>query len=86
MYDPIMIYGFSVTHLVVPTIVIGVLMPRWFNWIIPSDKIARGEKPVAPMETIDTFNEIVGLGSEESGSRGSGGMVKRNGVVGGKTG
>ncbi|KAE8866973.1 hypothetical protein PTNB73_05067 [Pyrenophora teres f. teres] len=68
MYDPIMIYGFSITHLVVPTIVLGILMPPWFNWIIPFEKIALGEKPVAPMETIDNSNEIIRLGSEESGS------------------
>ena len=86
MFDPIMIYGFSITHLVVPTVVLGILMPSWFNWIIPSDKIARGDKPVAPMETIDISNDIIRLGSEESGSRTGGMMMERDGVVEGKTG
>ncbi|KAG9381094.1 solute carrier family 6 protein [Pyrenophora tritici-repentis] len=86
MYDPIMIYGFSITHLVVPTIVLGILMPPWFNWIIPSEKIALGEKPVAPMETIDNSNEIFRLGSEESGSTPGGMMMGREGVVREKTG
>lgn len=67
MYDPIMIYGFSIVHLVLPTIVLGLLMPSWFNWIIPSAKIPLGEKPVAPMETIDNSNEIITISSEESG-------------------
>jgi solute carrier family 6 GABA transporter-like protein 1 len=67
MYDPIMIYGFSIVHLVVPTIVLGFLMPSWFNWIIPSVKIPLGDKLVAPMETIDHSNEIMRVGSEESG-------------------
>jgi solute carrier family 6 GABA transporter-like protein 1 len=67
MYDPIMIYGFSIVHLVLPTIVLGLLMPSWFNWIIPSVKIPLGDKPVAPMETIDNSNEIMRVGSEESG-------------------
>ncbi|KAL7777926.1 hypothetical protein CFE70_004599 [Pyrenophora teres f. teres 0-1] len=84
MYDPIMIYGFSITHLVVPTIVLGILMPPWFNWIIPFEKIALGEKPVAPMETIDNSNEIIRLGSEESGSISGGAMMERENVVGEK--
>ena len=67
MYDPIMIYGFSIVHLVLPTIVLGLLMPSWFNWIIPSAKIPLGEKPVAPMETMDNSNEIITISSEESG-------------------
>jgi len=66
MYDPIMIYGFSIVHLVVPTVVLGLLMPSWFNWIIPAEKIPLGDKPVAPMETIDNTNAIMHIGSEES--------------------
>ncbi|KAJ4380188.1 hypothetical protein N0V86_004497 [Didymella sp. IMI 355093] len=48
MYDPTMIYGFSINHAVVPMVVIGFLLPSWFNWIIPSEKVALGDKPVAP--------------------------------------
>ena len=66
MYDPIMIYGFSIVHLVVPTVVLGLLMPSWFNWIIPAEKIPLGDKPVAPIETIDNTNAIMHIGSEES--------------------
>jgi len=68
MFDPIMIYGFSIVHLVLPTIVLGLLMPSWFNWIIPSEKVLLGDKPVAPLETIDNTNAIMRIGSEETGS------------------
>ena len=61
-----MIYGFSIVHLVIPTVVLSMLLPSWFNWIIPSEKIPLGDKPVAPMETIDNTNEIMMIGSEES--------------------
>jgi len=62
-----MIYGFSIVHLVVPTVVFGMLLPSWFNWIIPAVKIPAGDKPVAPMETIDSSQEITRAVSEEGG-------------------
>ncbi|KAF1831275.1 solute carrier family 6 protein [Decorospora gaudefroyi] len=65
MFDPIFIYGFSIVHLVYPTIILAALIPSWFNWIIPSEKIALGSKPVVPMETIDNTNEITRAASEE---------------------
>jgi solute carrier family 6 GABA transporter-like protein 1 len=65
MYDPIMIYGFSINHAVVPMVVIGFLLPSWFNWIIPSEKAALGDKPIAPMETLDSSQEIVRAVTEE---------------------
>lgn len=65
MYDPIMIYGFSVVHLVVPMVVFGFVFPSWFNWIVPFEKIPFGDKPVAPMETIDSSQDITRAVSEE---------------------
>lgn len=67
MFDPIMIYGFSIVHIVVPTVIAGLVVPRWFNWIIPVEKIPVGDKPVAPMETIDDTLTIQRATSEEGG-------------------
>lgn len=67
-FDPIMIYGFSIVHLVVPLVVGGLLLPSWFNWVIPAAIIPKGDKPVAPMETIDNTQEITRAVSEESGA------------------
>jgi solute carrier family 6 GABA transporter-like protein 1 len=63
-----MIYGFSIVHIVVPVVVLGLLLPSWFNWIIPAVIIPKGDKPVAPMETIDNTQEITRAVSEESGA------------------
>ena len=62
-----MIYGFSIVHIVVPTVVLGLLLPSWFNWIIPAEKIPAGDKLVAPMETMDNSQEITRAVSEEGG-------------------
>lgn len=64
-----MIYGFSIVHLVVPTVTIGLILPSWFNWTIPKARIPEGDKRVAPMETFDRLNGITrDAASEESGS------------------
>ena len=65
MYDPIMIYGFSINHLVVPIVVLGLVIPSWFNCIIPSEKVPFGDKPVAPIGTLDSSQEITHAASEE---------------------
>jgi solute carrier family 6 GABA transporter-like protein 1 len=67
MIDPIMIYGFSMMHLVVPFIILGFLVPSWFNFIIPREKEPLGTKRVAPMETFDMSHEITRAVSEENG-------------------
>jgi solute carrier family 6 GABA transporter-like protein 1 len=67
MYDPIMVYGFSLMHIVIPVIILGFIMPSWFNFIIPKEKEHLGSKPVAPMETIDVSHEITRAVSEENG-------------------
>jgi solute carrier family 6 GABA transporter-like protein 1 len=65
MYDPIMIYGFSINHVVVQMIVFGFVIPSWFNWIIPSEKVSLGDKPVAPMETLDSSQDVTHAVTEE---------------------
>jgi len=79
-FDPIMIYGFSIVHLVVPTVVVGLLLPSWFNWIIPSAIIPKGDKPVAPMETIDNTQGIARAVTEESGTSYHEPVVKKQDV------
>jgi solute carrier family 6 GABA transporter-like protein 1 len=65
MYDPIMIYGFSINHIVVPMVVFGFVIPSWFDWIIPSEKVSLGDKPVAPMETLDSSQDVTRAVTEE---------------------
>lgn len=60
-----MIYGFSINHIVVPMVVLGFVIPSWFNWIIPSEKVPLGDKPIAPMETIDRSQDITRSVTEE---------------------
>lgn len=67
-FDPIYTYGFSMMHLVFPMIIIGLIFPSWFNWIIPAAKIPAGEKPLAPQETLDYSQEVTRAVSTESGS------------------
>ena len=76
MYDPIMIYGFSINHIVVPMVVLGCVIPSWFNWIIPSEKISLGDKPVAPRETLDSSQDITRAVTEEGKTSHSGKEVK----------
>ncbi|KAF9696205.1 hypothetical protein EKO04_006289 [Ascochyta lentis] len=76
MFDPIIIYGFSIVHLVVPMVVLGFVLPSWFNWIIPTDKIAVGDKPIAPMETLDSSQDVTRAVSEEGGVGLSGRVVE----------
>ena len=69
MFDPIMIYGFSIVHLVFPTVALGLIFPGWFNFVIPSEKIPLGTKPVMPMEIINATQDqtITRAISEEDG-------------------
>lgn len=79
-FDPIMIYGFSIVHIVVPTVVAGLLIPSWFNWIVPAAVISKGDKPVAPMETIDNTQGIAHAVTEESGTSYQEPVVKKPAV------
>jgi len=67
MYDPIMIYGFSIVHLVLPMVVLGLILPSWFNFIIPVEKALKGDKEVAPMVTLDMPDTVTRVVSEEDG-------------------
>ncbi|KAM0335144.1 hypothetical protein ACHAQA_000185 [Verticillium albo-atrum] len=53
MADPIWVYGFSMMHLVYPIIVIGLIFPGWYNFIVRVEKREKGNHLVAPMEIFD---------------------------------
>lgn len=46
--DPLSIAGFTFMHLVLLSSLVGLVMPRWFNVLVPSAKITEGDYPVLP--------------------------------------
>jgi hypothetical protein len=53
MNDPIWVYGFSMMHLVYPFVVVGLIFPGWYNFIVRVEKQEKGDYPVAPLEVFD---------------------------------
>jgi solute carrier family 6 GABA transporter-like protein 1 len=77
MADPIMIYGFSIMHLVYPIMIIGFILPGWYGFLVQPDKRDKGDYPVMPLEVYDqsfqaypTYGDNVG--DVEGGDSGSG--------------
>ncbi|TEA18809.1 Sodium- and chloride-dependent GABA transporter 1 [Colletotrichum sidae] len=46
--DPLSIASFAFMHLVLLSTVVGFIMPRWFNVLIPKSKVTAAEYPVMP--------------------------------------
>jgi solute carrier family 6 GABA transporter-like protein 1 len=53
MSDPIWVYGFSIMHLVYPIVIMGLVLPGWYGFLIHPDKKDKGDYPVMPLEVYD---------------------------------
>ncbi|CAJ0550548.1 Ff.00g104780.m01.CDS01 [Fusarium sp. VM40] len=51
--DPLHILGFGLAHICLILIGLGVLLPRWYNTIIPPDRREEGKLPYAPNVLLD---------------------------------
>lgn len=51
--DPLHILGFGLAHICLVLIGLGVLVPRWYNTIIPPDRREEGKLPYAPNVLLD---------------------------------
>ncbi|KAL4802493.1 hypothetical protein BDV18DRAFT_62165 [Aspergillus unguis] len=66
-YDPLMITGFILAHIILLVILLGFVMPRYYDVLVPPDRVDEGEKVREDLERDETIprNEAV-LGSEEA--------------------
>ncbi|KAL2869565.1 sodium:neurotransmitter symporter family protein [Aspergillus lucknowensis] len=57
-YDPLMITGFIVAHIILLLILLGFVMPRYYDVFIPPDRVGEGKKVIAELtqgEAIPVF-------------------------------
>ncbi|WQF83990.1 Putative sodium:neurotransmitter symporter [Colletotrichum destructivum] len=47
-WDPLQIAGFAFMHIVLVSSLVGLVMPRWFNVLVPEHKRAEGDYPILP--------------------------------------
>lgn len=50
-YDPMMIAGFILSILTVIAILLGLIMPRYYDAFVPVHRRSEGTEPTAPMQT-----------------------------------
>ncbi|OLN85184.1 Sodium- and chloride-dependent GABA transporter 1-like protein 1 [Colletotrichum chlorophyti] len=46
--DPLHIAGFTFMHIVLVSSLVGLIMPRWFNVLVPESKKTEGKYPIVP--------------------------------------
>jgi solute carrier family 6 GABA transporter-like protein 1 len=66
--DPLHIFGFATAHIALVIVGLGVIVPRWFDVLIPTERRNDGEYPYAPCETIERDAPEVITGSRENDS------------------
>ncbi|OLN83091.1 Sodium-dependent neutral amino acid transporter B(0)AT3 [Colletotrichum chlorophyti] len=68
--DPLNIVGFAFMHVVLITSFVGLIMPRWFNILVPRNRINDGTYPVAPgmiLKRANAENDFAdGISDEET--------------------
>ncbi|KAL4881793.1 hypothetical protein BJY04DRAFT_188122 [Aspergillus karnatakaensis] len=68
-YDPLMITGFIVAHLVLLAILLGCVMPRYYEVFIPPERVGEGEILIGQLARGEIVSENAGgVKSEESPS------------------
>ncbi|KAL5342749.1 hypothetical protein BJX70DRAFT_385945 [Aspergillus crustosus] len=79
-YDPLMIVGFIVAHLVLLVILLGFVMPRYYNVFIPAERVDEGDKLIGQLvsgelvsdNAHDHVDDEGVVGSEEGLAEGKG--------------
>jgi solute carrier family 6 GABA transporter-like protein 1 len=64
-YDPMMIAGFILSILTVTVVLVGFVMPRYYDAFIPMERRYEGTEPTIAM---DTKGEVAGLPVSEIGN------------------
>lgn len=54
--DPLHILGFAVAHFALVLIGLGIIVPRWFNILIPAHRREDGKIPYAPNVVLGTID------------------------------
>lgn len=65
MNDPLHIFGFCVGHVVMLLVVVGLVIPRWFDVFLPENRKHEGDLPYAPSVLVGTGDMQVGRSVEE---------------------
>ncbi|TLD32850.1 hypothetical protein PspLS_00938 [Pyricularia sp. CBS 133598] len=68
MQDPLEILGFAISHCVIAMVILGFLVPRWFDVFIPERRRGEGVLPYAPGVTLGTSPEDAARGVTEAGA------------------
>lgn len=67
MQDPLEILGFAISHCIIAVVLLGFLLPRWFDVFIPEQRRNEGILPYAPGVTLGTSPEDAARGATEAG-------------------
>ncbi|RVX67809.1 hypothetical protein B0A52_07737 [Exophiala mesophila] len=65
MNDPLHIFGFCVGHIVMLLVVVGLVIPRWFDVFLPDNRKYEGDLPYAPSVLVGTGDMHIGRREEE---------------------
>jgi solute carrier family 6 GABA transporter-like protein 1 len=76
-YDPMMITGFILSILTIIVVLVGAVMPRYYDAFIPFERRGEGTEPTTAMETK---GEVAGLpiGEMAHAESGQGSMVRES--------
>lgn len=78
-YDPLMILGFIAAHLVLIGILLGFVVPRYYNVLIPPARRAEGTEPTVPGQ-VKVGDSAVVAGGEQLGRSSSSDDAEANGM------
>lgn len=83
--DPIYIYGFALAHFALLSVGLGLVVPSWFDSLIPPQRRNEGHIPYAPCVTLDpdelrerqrleagAGDQIAGISDEQGARRATG--------------
>ena len=66
--DPVHIFGFAVAHITILLIALGLIVPRFFNILVPYERREDGNKTFAPNVTLGIDGVDSGSHSVEAGT------------------
>lgn len=78
-WDPLHIASFAFMHMVLVSALVGLIMPRWFNVLVPASRKTEGDYPVMPGVVFSRANASGSLDIEgiSQGAEGSGHDVQQ---------
>lgn len=71
MNDPLHIFGFCIGHLVVLLVVVGLVLPRWFDVFLPQARVPQGDLAYAPAVLAEQEDAQIDISLEQGAGRSS---------------